>query len=61
MAKAKKKRARLIPDYETDLLAVVDVSHALKQPMNMDTRTRVLEFIVRRELGDHFRITEAKP
>lgn len=49
---------RTIKNYEVDLLALLDAAKAMNRLMNVDTRRRVLTYIVKRELGDNYEITK---
>lgn len=49
---------REIPNYETDLIALIDISRAFRTTMNQGARLRVLEYIVRKQIGDEYRIVK---
>lgn len=50
---------RTIPDYKTDLIALVDISKVLdKQALGFETKRRVLNFTVKRELGEEFAVVK---
>ena len=51
---SKKPRTREIPDYDLELLAIVDISKAMRPAMHFDIRRRLLQYIVHRELGDNY-------
>lgn len=53
------KVKRTIPDYHSDLISLVDAAAAMNRLMSWETRLRVLNYIVKRELGDKYYIAKS--
>lgn len=53
-------KKRNIQDYDCDLLALIDITKAMKVlNFSFEVRKRVLDYIVKRELGQHYNIVRS--
>lgn len=49
---------RTIKNYDTDLIAVIDICKAMDFVGSLETRKRVLTYVVQRELGEQYEIVK---
>ena len=50
-------KKRTLSSFDVDLIALIDAAKAINPLMGQETRHRILTYIVKRSLGDHYEIT----